>query len=73
MTATLQFNLPEETEEFQFAINGTKWHSVLWELDQDLRAKIKHDDSLTDDYHSALEDTRMKINELMRDYNISFD
>ncbi len=42
MRARLDFNLPEEQSEFQLAVNAAKLHSVLWELDQYLRAKVKY-------------------------------
>ena len=42
MKAILEFNLPEDDHEFQMATNGSKFHSVLWEMDQYLRGKIKY-------------------------------
>ena len=45
MKGTLSFNLPEETEEFQNAQNGASYrYSVLQELDNWLRSKLKHED-----------------------------
>ena len=34
MEAILKFNLPEDHIEFEMAVNGSKMHSVLWEMDQ---------------------------------------
>lgn len=45
MTATLTFQLPEEQDEFKYAIHGRDWRSVICDLDEDLRLKIKHGDS----------------------------
>jgi hypothetical protein len=42
MRARLDFDLPEEQTEFDLAVNASKLHSVLWELDQFLRAKVKY-------------------------------
>jgi hypothetical protein len=40
--ATLEFDLPEEREEFELASKGTDWMLVLWEIDQNLRNSLKH-------------------------------
>ena len=42
MRARLDFNLPEEQTEFNLAVKSPKLHSVLWELDKYLRAKVKY-------------------------------
>lgn len=34
MKATLSFNLPEEQEEFQAAIDAGKYRAALWEVSQ---------------------------------------
>jgi hypothetical protein len=39
MKATLEF---DDEQELLDAINGWKWKSVVWELDQDLRGIVKH-------------------------------
>jgi len=43
MKVTLEFNLPEEQDEFTLALHGTKYYGVLWELDQELRGILKYD------------------------------
>lgn len=40
--AILEFNLPEEQEEFEQATNATGAIRVLWELDGFLRTLIKY-------------------------------
>lgn len=42
MKATLEFSLPEETEEHDAAVNGARWASAMWDLDQWLRAEVKY-------------------------------
>jgi hypothetical protein len=71
MKAILEFNLDEERAEFDFAINGSKYHSVIWDLDNHLRGLTKYaPDSQSEDTYNALQETRDKINELLRDYNV---
>ena len=74
MKAILEFNLPEDRDDFSLATNASKMWSVLWELDQDLRAKVKYapDDS-NEDKLEAYREIREKLRELMRDEDISFD
>ena len=74
MKAILKFNLPEEDHEFQMATQGSNFHSVLWDMDQYLRAKIKYaSDDMSDDTLKAFEKSRSQLHELMGDYNVSFD
>jgi hypothetical protein len=40
----LCFNLPEEEEEFRQAIDGWKYQSILYTVDQWLRSLHKHQD-----------------------------
>jgi hypothetical protein len=42
MKATLEFNLPEETEEFQVASNGWKWKMIVQEFDETLLKHLKY-------------------------------
>ena len=72
--AILEFNLPDDKEDFEMATNGIKFWNVLWELDQDLRAKTKYaPDDLPEDKYDAYEEIRGKLRELMSEYNVSFD
>lgn len=40
--ATIQFNLPEEQEEFRAAVKAQKYKSALCTLDQELRQVVKY-------------------------------
>jgi len=74
MKAVLEFNLPEDDHEFEMATSGSKFHSVLWDMDQYLRAKIKYaPDDMSDDTLQAFEQCRSQLHEFMGNYNVSFD
>jgi len=64
MKTILEFNLPEEEEEFLLAFNGARYAIALDELDNWLRSKIKYGDN-----HMLVEVTyqecRDKLTELM--------
>ena len=42
MKATLEFNLPEDKDEFNYATNGINYYSALCEFDQWLRSEYKY-------------------------------
>lgn len=74
MKAILEFNLPEDRDDFALATNGSKMWSVLWELDQHLRAQVKYaPDTANDDKLEAYTEIREKLHNFMRDEDISFD
>ncbi len=73
MKATLTFNLPEEKQDFNLAIKGSDWWYVCWQMDQYLRKKIKYDETLSEDVHTAYEDMRGVLWRMMNESNVSFD
>jgi hypothetical protein len=74
MKAILEFNLPEEQEEYQMFIDASKMQNVLWEMNQWLRSQTKHaPDSMSDDTYKAFEECREKLNELLVDNQVNLD
>jgi hypothetical protein len=74
MKAVLEFNLPEDQQDFELATKGMKFWSILWDLDQSLRAKTKYaPDSLPQDKYDAYQEIRDELRELMSDNNVNFD
>jgi hypothetical protein len=43
MKITVEYNLPEEIEDLEFAIYGVRWKLVVSQLDNELRQHQKHD------------------------------
>jgi len=72
MKATLTFNLPQEDHEYSNAVDGSKMRSVLWDLDQWLRAKLKYEE-LSDDKHDAFKATRDELRRLLIEENIDLE
>ena len=74
MKAILEFNLPEDDQEYNLANNAMNFWNVLWELDQELRANTKYaPDDMTDDDYDAYQKIRETLNELMIENNVSLD
>jgi hypothetical protein len=69
---TLQFNLPEEQNEFDNAINAGNMKSVLWNFAQQLRSwrKYYHD---FQDASDALDKIREEFHSLLNDHNVNID
>lgn len=66
MKAILEFNLPEDNQDFDMATKASKMYCTLWELDQWLRGEIKYNGK-------ELDEVRDKLRELMNDNRIDFD
>lgn len=70
MKITLVFN-EEEKEDAELAIKARYIHSILAELDNDLRNKIKYHE-LSEDTEKAYQEVRDLIRELLTHGNIPF-
>jgi len=72
MKATLEFNLPEETEEFNDAVNGWKWKVAISTLDNYLRGEIKYrSDLYTEQELILLEKVRTELHSHLEDSNLN--
>jgi hypothetical protein len=50
MKATLTFDLREDQHAFDCAVNGNKYHDVIWEIQQHLRSLEKYQDLTAEQY-----------------------
>jgi len=74
MKAILEFNLPDDEQEYNLANNAMRFWSVLWELDNVLRANTKYaPDDMSEDDYDAYQKIRETLHELMRNNNVSLD
>ena len=75
MEAILKFNLPEDHIEFEMAVNASKMHSVLWEMDQWLRSQYKYmpDAEYSEDKYNTFEKCRDHLREIMIENGLNFD
>jgi len=72
MKAILEFNLPEDNHEFANATQGAKMRSILWEMREYLRHRLKYDDYNNDKFE-VLNDCQCKLNDLLFEENIDID
>lgn len=66
MKVVLEFNLPEDREEYDYALDGILYSIVIDDLDNWLRAKHKYEDQET----ITIEEVRSKLNELKNERNL---
>ena len=64
MKAILEFNLPEEKDEYNFANNGVNYYITLVEFDNWLRSEYKYNGN------EPMFEVRKKLNEFINDNNI---
>ena len=71
MKAILEFELPEDKEEFDAASKGMDWAIVAWDIDQLLRKKLKYGDLLPNT-RAELEEIRNTLNEMLIDRGLQY-
>lgn len=71
MKAVLKYNLPEDNYEFNNAINGTKLITIIEDVDNYIRGKMKYSVGLTEDQMDTYEDVRSYLHNLLDDNNIN--
>lgn len=75
MEAILKFRLPEDQDDFELATKGSKWYSVVWEMDQWLRTQYKYmpDAEYSEDKYNAYYEARLKLNEIINDNGVNLE
>jgi hypothetical protein len=68
MKAKLEFNLPDEEEQFNVASKGMDWALLAWDIDQFMRNKIKYDQ----DTNGVLQLARDRLNFNMEEKGLRF-
>jgi hypothetical protein len=66
--------LPDEQDEFELANNGGKFYTVLWELDQYLRSKVKYPaEDAHEEYTNAMEEARQELWNVLEAYHLDLN
>ena len=72
MKARLTFNLPDDQAEFDFAMQGSKMYSALWDISQELRKLWKYEE-LSEEEFKIVERIRDKFYEILDENQIKLD
>ena len=67
MKATLEFNLPNDQEDFNHATNGFNYYMALVEMDEWLRAEYKYNDN------EEMYEARVKMRQIIFENNVNID
>ena len=80
MKVTLEFDGTEEQDDLKVALDGYKWKSVVWDIDQLLRKTTKYHVSLLPDTETATgiemevaDALREALRGILNDYNLNLD
>ena len=67
MKATLEFNLPEDQDDFNYANNGFNYYMALVEMDQWLRSEYKYNGK------EDMYEVREKLRQIILENNVNID
>jgi hypothetical protein len=80
MKITIEFEGTEEEDDARTALDGWKWKSAMWDLDQFLRSTTKYDTSLLNhneqaskEEYEVAEKLREEIRNILEGYNLNLD
>ena len=68
MKAILEFNLPEDKEEFDVTSRGMDWALLAWDIEQFIRNKIKYEQ----DRDGVLQLVRNELNFRMEEKGLKY-
>jgi hypothetical protein len=69
MKAVLEFDLPEDQDDFKSAINGNNYKSAIWNFDQLLRSEMKYKE-LSDETYKAYKYCREELRKILEEDNL---
>ena len=72
MKATLEFDLPEDNDNYIAAVHGMDYALVCWDMDQKLRGWLKYGHKFID-AEEALEACREQLREIMDSHSVHMD
>jgi len=72
MKATIEFNLPEDQNEFEYATKGSEMFLILWGIKQEYRKLMKYH-NLTETEYKLINDLNDKLFEDLQHYGINLD
>ncbi len=72
MKAKLEFDLPEDEEQFNVASKAMDWALIAWDIEQQCRDWIKYDNHQFKSIEEALQSVRDIINEAMDEKGVRF-
>ena len=72
MKAVLEFNLPDDKEQFDVAAKAMDWSLLVWDIDQSIRTLMKYHPEEYKTGEQALEHIRDDIRDLMEEKGLQY-
>ena len=72
MKAKLEFNLPEDEEQFNAAAKAMDWALIAWDIDQQRRDWIKYENHEFKTIEEALQGVRDMVQDVMDENGVQF-
>ena len=72
MKAILEFELPEDKEQFDVATKAMDWAILAWDIDQSIRSLMKYHPKEYKTGEQALEHIRDEIHDMMEERGLQF-
>ena len=70
----LEFELPEEQNEYDIIMKAGKYHNVIWDIQNYLRNEWKYnDEKYSDEEYKLLETIRDRLWEILSDHDVLGD
>jgi len=66
-----ELDLHEDKELLSILSNPHAWQSVVWDLNNEFRAIIKHDDSISEETYDRIDKLHQKLHDLIAEYGVS--
>lgn len=73
MKAILEFNLPDDQEDYDMANKAVSYKVALWEISQYLRSEVKYNEQLSADAYDQVVKLREKFHDILNDNTINLD
>ena len=61
MKAILEFNIPEDNEEFNLAVKASAMSVVIWGINSKLRGILKYDENISDETYKMVEEIKTHL------------
>ena len=72
MKAKLEFNLPEDKDEFNVASKAMDWALIAWDIEQQCRDWIKYENHEFKTREEALQGVRDMVQDVMDENGVQF-
>ena len=72
MKAKLEFNLPEDKDEFNVASKAMDWALIAWDIEQHCRDWIKYENHEFKTIEEALQGVRDMVQDVMDENGVQF-